>query len=115
MVPNASLRTQAKLEYNGKRARVGDRETGVWEVEITHWYRFGDGYIYLTKGTRLKATWTFSEDDKSASWRLSGLDLDTIIAPRSKERPTRLKRRHWGRLILTAAVVAFVISWLLGI
>jgi uncharacterized protein YndB with AHSA1/START domain len=119
VIPGASQRTQEKLESNGKVVRVGDRETGVWEVPVTHWYAYNHTYVYLTKGTRLKATWEFRPPPdvvgSGGEWRLCKLDLENLNAPRSMTRPMRMVRVSWPKLILSAFVVAALLVWVLDI
>ncbi len=101
-----SPNTQRKLAHPGKRARIGDRETGVWIVEKTGWLSIEKGHVYLLKGSRLRATWEFREAPPSLEpdWELAILSLDHIIAPSGNVSssapflstpPTRRQRLWW--------------------
>ncbi len=81
-------RTQRKLEHNGKIARVGDRETGIWVVDETGWWQRGDAYVYLEKGTRLVATWKFT----GQRWVLAKTETDNLV---ESEVPPTWRQRLW--------------------
>lgn len=117
MIPGVTPRTWEKLEHNGKCVRIGDRETGIWEVPDTHWYKYGDRFVFLVEGTRLEATFGFQVDEESdrGYWQLVDIDIENLAPPTSIEHPVQQKRRRWGRLVLSAAVTAALLMWLLDI
>src|SRR4030042_620978 len=38
-------------------------------------------------------------------------DYDELIGPEEEPKPRRRKKRHWGAIIVTVAVVIFLVAW----